>query len=451
MYLALLPLTMRPVRASLFTAAAFFVALAPGSTAVAQSTREAAPTLPQVLTLTQALEIFRQRGFDLLVAEASVRSAEGDLKIAGGVANPGVSGTVGKNFDCGSTTDCSTLSWSVGLQDNNLISTFVTGKYGLRKDVAGAALAAARKSRDDAQRNLEFQVKQAYITALQAQALLQNAVETRDSNLSTRKLNERRFQLGAINEGDLARIQVAALESEQAVAQAEQNLRVAKVSVAFLLGFRTLVPDFQTDEKELEFSVPKGLGDASRESVLQDALKRRPDLAALVQQEKRADAALSLAKREIIPDFTFSVLYSANGTGNTAISPPNLSFGLALNLPIFYFQSGEIEKAEADFTTQQVLREKAEATVVSDVETAWAGLVAARQLVERMESTLLERAKQARDITQIQYEKGAASLLDLLDAQRQYTATRAEYAQDLANYWIAVAQLEQAMAGTLRS
>ena len=97
-----------------------------------------------------------------------------------------------------------------------------------------------------------------------------------------------------------------------------------------------------------------------------------------------------------------------------------------------------------------MLREKAEASVVSDLETAWAGLVAARQLVERMESTLLERAKQARDIAKVQYEKGAASLLDLLDAQRTYTATRAEYAQDLANYWTAIALLEQAMAGELR-
>jgi cobalt-zinc-cadmium efflux system outer membrane protein len=67
-----------------------------------------------------------------------------------------------------------------------------------------------------------------------------------------------------------------------------------------------------------------------------------------------------------------------------------------------------------------------------------------------MEATLLERARKSLDITRVQYEKGAASLLDLLDAQRTYTATRVEYAQDLANYWTAVALLEEAMAGELR-
>jgi len=433
-------------------ARAFCLALALAGPAFAESQSEPdlGPRLPAVLTLKQALEIFRERGFDLLIAEASVRSAEGDRIIAGGVPNPGLAGAAGKNFQCAASQDCSTISYSVGIQDNDLISNFATGKYGLRKDVADAALAAARRSRDDAQRTLEFQVKQAYIAALQAQALLQNATETRDSNLHTSQLNERRFALGAINEGDLAKIQVAELESEQALAQAEQNLRIAKVSVAFLLGFRTLVPDYQVDGKELDFAVPAALAKASRESLLRSAMERRPDLGALVEQEKRAEAGLSLAKRNIIPDFGLSAVYAANGSGNTNISPPNVSIGLSFALPVFYFQRGEIVKAEADFTTQKVLRQKAEATVVSDVETAWAQLVAARQLVVRMEATLLERARKSRDITQVQYEKGAASLLDLLDAQRTYTATRVEYLQDLATYWTAVALLEQAMAGELR-
>jgi cobalt-zinc-cadmium efflux system outer membrane protein len=379
-----------------------------------------------------------------------VRSAEGDLVIARSIANPGVALAAGKNFACADTQDCSVISYSVGLSDSDVIWTLISGKYGLRKDVAIAALAAARRSRDDAQRTLEFQVKQAYVSALQAQALLRNAIETRDSYLRTRQLNERRFALGAMNEGDLATIQVAELESEQAVNQTEQTLRTAKVSLAFLLGFRTLVPEYQIDAKELAFETPPALADATRESLLEGALARRPDLGALAQQEKRADAGLTLARRNRIPDVGLSATYAANGSGNTNISPPSLTVGLSFTLPVFYFQRGEIAKAEADLTTQRVLREKAEATVVSDVETAWAGYSAARQLVGRMETTLLERSRKAREIVQVQYEKGAASLLDLLNAQRTYTATRAEYAQDLAGYWTAVASLEQAVASELR-
>jgi cobalt-zinc-cadmium efflux system outer membrane protein len=48
------------------------------------------------------------------------------------------------------------------------------------------------------------------------------------------------------------------------------------------------------------------------------------------------------------------------------------------------------------------------------------------------------------------YQKGAASLIDFLDAQRAYVASRLEYDQDRANYWSAVYQLQQAVATSLQ-
>jgi cobalt-zinc-cadmium efflux system outer membrane protein len=58
---------------------------------------------------------------------------------------------------------------------------------------------------------------------------------------------------------------------------------------------------------------------------------------------------------------------------------------------------------------------------------------------------LLQSARTARDITRLQFEKGAASLTDFLDAQRTYIATNVEYFGDLTTYWTAVFQLEQAV------
>jgi cobalt-zinc-cadmium efflux system outer membrane protein len=210
------------------------------------------------------------------------------------------------------------------------------------------------------------------------------------------------------------------------------------------------VPDFAIEQKDLEFALPGSVATATRESLLEGALERRPDLAAFNQQVSRAAAGLRLAKRNIIPDIGLGVTYSANGAGDTNISPPNGSINLFFALPLLYFQGGEIRKAEADLITQQVLRQKSQAQVVSDVETAWVQLQTARDLVERMQAMLLERARKARDLVQVQYEKGAASLLDLLNAQRTYTAARGEYAQDLANYWVAVGLLEEATARELK-
>ena len=43
------------------------------------------------------------------------------------------------------------------------------------------------------------------------------------------------------------------------------------------------------------------------------------------------------------------------------------------------------------------------------------------------------------------YRKGAASLLEFLDAERTYIATNLEYLTDLTQYWTALFQLEQAV------
>jgi cobalt-zinc-cadmium efflux system outer membrane protein len=57
----------------------------------------------------------------------------------------------------------------------------------------------------------------------------------------------------------------------------------------------------------------------------------------------------------------------------------------------------------------------------------------------------LDEAQQDRDISQYAYQRGAASLLDFLDAERSYRATQLGYRQSLASYLLAVEQLREAV------
>jgi outer membrane protein, heavy metal efflux system len=63
---------------------------------------------------------------------------------------------------------------------------------------------------------------------------------------------------------------------------------------------------------------------------------------------------------------------------------------------------------------------------------------------------LLDAAKKAFEITSLQYDKGAASLTDYLDAYRTFVATQTEQYADLTNYWTAVYQVEQAVGMEIR-
>jgi cobalt-zinc-cadmium efflux system outer membrane protein len=175
------------------------------------------------------------------------------------------------------------------------------------------------------------------------------------------------------------------------------------------------------------------------------ALDNRPDLKGQGYQSVRAEEALALARRTQIPDIALQVQYSQLGQGQNVGQPMSVVFGATLNLPTFYQQQGEIRRARADADTQSLQYEKNVAQVASDVSSAFAAFKANREMVERMESTLLGRAKTARDILEKQYRAGNASLMDFLDAQRTYIATNLEYLGNLTQYWIAVFQIEQAV------
>jgi outer membrane protein TolC len=409
--------------------------------------------IPSVLTLDEALRLLNARGLDLLLADAAVSTAQANAQTAGAIGNPQFSFSTGPMMNYDPTgagcTGCSREIINLGITDGAAVFDALVGKRSLRLDVARAALAAAKLSRADAKRNLEFQVKQAY-----AQVVLQ--AETLDLDREIQKYLETTLRLGRaqyprmIDEGGLARIEVQKLEGDQTVASDVETLRQAKIALAFLLGARRSAPDFEVDRKSLSFRVPEALATASPGGLMRRALELRPDVAALGYQRLRADAAFSLARRQQMPDVTLSALYSSYGTGQSAITPPQILGQVQAIVPVFYQQQGEIRRARADLTTQSLQYTKAVAQVAADVEKAFAGYKANRELVERMEGRLLERAKTAHDIVEKQYRGGSIALSDFLDAQRTFVGTRQEYLNDLFAYWTSVYSLEQAVNAELR-
>src|ERR1700753_3888000 len=76
--------------------AAVSVVILPSAVALAEGPVPPATDLPSVLSLDEALQIFHAHGLDLLIAEAAVRSAEGDVKVAGAGPDPVVNARYGR-------------------------------------------------------------------------------------------------------------------------------------------------------------------------------------------------------------------------------------------------------------------------------------------------------------------------------------------------------------------
>jgi cobalt-zinc-cadmium efflux system outer membrane protein len=414
---------------------------------------EVAAPVVSATTLSQAeaLSIFRARGLDLLIADAAVRSAEGEAAVASRIANPQVSVGFGPTFDYDASapgcSGCSRLSVQAAIGDSGAVFDVLSGKRRLRSDIAYAALAAARLNRADASRVLSSLVKQAYTRVAVAKKSLDQARAVQQLLAQAVALAKLRYP-AVITEGDLARTEVQQLRGDSDVTIAVSALRQAQAALAFLLGARTVAPDFQVDE--LTFSVAPELQEAGERELVALALRERPDLRARAYDRTRALAALALARRQVMPEVQLAAQYSGIGAGQDAASPGALVWNASANLPVFSQRQGEIDKANAALTVATLTRARAEAIVSAEVATSYADFDARRRAVVRMNSGLLARASAARNILEAQYKAGTASLVDFLDAQRTFISIHQQYAAHLGAYSIAVEQLEQALGVEIR-
>lgn len=82
---------------------------------------------------------------------------------------------------------------------------------------------------------------------------------------------------------------------------------------------------------------------------------------------------------------------------------------------------------------------------MSDVYDAYWNLRTNDQVVQLYQSGYLTEAQADRDIAEYSYQRGAASLIDFLDAERSYRTTQRAYRQALASYLLALEQLREAI------
>jgi cobalt-zinc-cadmium efflux system outer membrane protein len=292
-------------------------------------------------------------------------------------------------------------------------------------------------------------LRQSYFNTVALGKALATQREAQETLGRVAELNRARYQHGSISEVEVLKVETEKLSADQEVERVQRDLDAAKADLAFLLGARGPVPRFEVDAELPTYRVPAALADATVESLLALARQNRPDLAAARLAQERAAAGVKSSQRLRFPDIALSVGVSGQGSYANAVNPPTYSFGLTLTPPLFNRYQGEIVKSRADLLTQQAQLAKTQAQVLNDVYTAWTRLTSAKSRVERAERELLEHARRTRDLVQLQYQKGAASLLEYLDAQRILIATQLDYQNDLADYWQAVVLIGQAVGTEL--
>src|SRR5665213_3452565 len=308
------------------------------------------------------------------------------------------------------------------------------GKRERRLDVAKDNTDIAAKTVTDNERQLKFNVAQAFINILLAKSVLDLANEDLNNFSQVVDLNRRRVTAGDLAEGDFLKISLQKLQFQQDVAQAQLTLVQARATLRQLLGYRNVSENFDVS----------GTLQHKKELLVEDELERqalanRPDLLAAESGTKLASDNVSLAVADRARDWTFGGDY----TSQLGINGVGASF--SIELPVHDRNQGEIARTRAATRQAAEVRDAAQIGVRTDVINAYSGLKTADELTSLYESGYLDQATQSRDITNYAYQRGATAVLDLLDAERNYRATQLAYRQAVAAWMIAAEQLNQAV------
>ena len=409
-----------------FAAAAILVPLAAG-TALAQG--------PTLISLDQAIELALAHNHALKAIRTQIQQNEAQEITANLRPNPTL-GADTQFVPFFSPQDFSGDNLNETQQfDIGLSYLFERGrKRQHRLQAARDATAVTRAQVTDAERTLAFSVGQQFISVLLAESTLQFAEEDLKGFQQTVDISQEQLKAGYIGEGDFLKIKLQLLQFQTDVSSARLAKVQALTGLRQLLGYNAVPENFDVIG-ELTYAPVK----TKLEDLQVAALHNRPDFRAAELGITAARSQLELAKANSKVDVTGTYNFTHVAGESTASIFANVP------LPIFDRNQGEIARTRYVLTQAQEQQQSASDIVLSDVSNAYEAVRSNDEVVQLYTSGYIKQAQDSRDISQYAYKRGAASLLDFLDAERSYRATQLAYRQALASYMTAVEQLKEAL------
>ncbi|KXK02729.1 MAG: putative outer membrane protein TolC [Nitrospira sp. OLB3] len=409
------------------------------SAAAVESTAPALPSPVIRLSLSEAVALFLRQNLDLLIAKYGIESSKGQQITARLFPNP-----VMQIGNVASFTQGNTLAKTGALTAQAQQLFELAGKRGYRIESAGFGLQSAEADFEDAVRQLGFTLKDSYYRVLVAQRRLALAEENRDRFARILDVNTIRFKKGYIAEVDLIRIRLQMVDFQSQVIEAIQEGESARADLRQLLR---LTP---ASKLELTTEMDYRRVDPDFARLRSVALDIRPDIRGRRANLSQREADLKLAKAYRVPDVTIGAGYAVQGSRG----PDNQQMAilnLGVPLPLFNRNQGGIVQAEVGVQSAQAELDRTVNQVENQVEVAYRNLLQSRRLVEAYLAGVLDDARSTFTIVERAYERGGATILDLLDAARTSRMIQQNFIEALFTYQHNLFQLESSVGQEIAS
>ena len=311
----------------------------------------------------------------------------------------------------------------------------------LRMEVAERTVSVSEARLTEVLRRQLFDLKRTYYESVLAGVLLGIEQENRDNFEGLVKFNTVRFEEGYIAEGDLLKVRLERTKFDFAVANAQLNLRKAKIRLLELIGD----PDFERATKvDVSNTLRVPPVELNLSQLRETALVNRPEIKIAEAELALAQSAIKLERSRAKGELTPYVGYKRVGVDNTVLA------GVTVPLPIGNRNQSGIARAEAEQKVSETSLQLVRNRTLAEVEAAYRAYETAREQVRAYEAGLLRQADESREIQLGAYQEGATELITLIEAQKTRTEVRANYYRTIFDYYTSIFQLELATGTDIR-
>ena len=315
------------------------------------------------------------------------------------------------------------------------------GRTTVSVDLARSGRDAAAVSLEQVKWNLAYRT----ISVFDAILILRSNLSVLDEQIMAlnrhRDVARRQVQAGTSTEFDVltTEVRIAAAQSER--------IDVANALESQEIQFRELTGLGSQEPVLLKGEFSSAALRLDPDSLLKEASRQRPELAAARAAENSASIQSHLSSLGMRPSLTAN-LTSGFKNGyypDLNLLKANLFAGVQANVPLFDGRRtrGQTREAQAALLAAKAHTQDLEREVATEVEQAIAGAEASQRKIQSAELQVVQ-AQQAVSMAQARYQAGVATNLDVLDAQTALTQASLNRLRSLYNYTVGLAALDRA-------
>ncbi len=384
------------------------------------------------LTRDAALELALLNNHALAADMESLGVAQAELVEAGLLENPTIGG------DLVNSTTGNGLGGGFSIA-TSLLSAFVIPA---QRKVAKANLKQAVLAMGHEAASLAEEVKRSFVEVQVTHADLRLHKEALQAAEVLDELAQRQIEAGNITEAERGEFGAALDEARMEFGHARMEAMMAREQLNVLMGLWGEDLDWKV-ATEIE-APPTELPDL--QGLETRALEQRLDLSAARFDVEATTRAIKLRRAGATPAIEVGVV-ARNEVGNHSGHEWVIGPSLSLEIPIF-------DPGHADFAKLRAMLRAAEhrlaqlaIEVRSEVRIHRQHLVYAHQKAEYVREVLLPRREGIRDRMLERYNGMLIGPEELFDAELEVLHARRELNEALADYWVAMAELELAIGG----